>query len=77
MKASTVAAQEDRREQEERYFEARVARFDKDRRQLIKKDQVIRDFLLQKKADLYEVIEENMKKLKVFESKSLVSPISP
>ena len=32
---------------------------------------------MQKKADMYEIIEENMKQLKVFDRTSLISNMSP
>lgn len=53
MKQSTVAAKEERKKEEAAYYEAKVARFNHDRRQMIKKDSVVRDFLTSKKADIY------------------------
>ena len=66
VKATTVAAKLDRQNEEKAYYEAQIARFNRDRRQHIKKDDTIRDFLIQKKTDIYAIIESNMKKLKVF-----------
>ena len=47
-KAWTVAAREDRKLEERAYYEAKVSRFSKDRRQAIKKDSEIREFLAEK-----------------------------
>ena len=66
VKSTTVAAKEDKIEEERLYYEAKISRFGHDRRSRIKKDDKIRDFLLDKKADIYEIIEMNMSKLKVF-----------
>ena len=46
VKSTTVAAREDRKEEERRYYEAQIARFNRDRRSHIKKDDKIRDFLM-------------------------------
>ena len=72
VKSTTVAAREDRKEEERRYYEAQIARFNRDRRSHIKKDDKIRDFLMQKKADIYEIIDASVSKLKVFKEKSLI-----
>lgn len=77
VKSSTVAAKENRLEEEKAYYEAQIARFSKDRRQAIKKDDNIRDFLTKKKTDIYSVIKNNLDKLKVFpENHSLIDPMS-
>jgi len=77
VKSTTVAAKEDKKEEERLYYEAKISRFGKDRRSRIKKDDKIRDFLLEKKADIYEIIESNMAKLKVFpENQSLISGLT-
>ena len=66
MKSTTVAAKEDRKAEEDAWYRAQIARFNKDRRATIKKDDIIRNFLLEKKAQIYDVIAANLAKLKKF-----------
>jgi hypothetical protein len=63
---TTFSAIEERKAEEEAFFQAKISQFNRDRRQLIKRDDVIREFLLDKKAKIYEIIEHNMSKLKIF-----------
>ena len=50
VKTTTVSAKEKRKAEEDAFFQAKIARFDRDRRQFIKKDDVMREFLIEKKV---------------------------
>ena len=55
-KAWTVAAIEDRKLEEQAYYEAKISRFSKDRRAAIKKDSQIRGFLEEKQAEMLKIL---------------------
>ena len=52
---------EDQREEAQAFYEAKFARFSKDRRANINRDDTIRNFLLAKKTNIAEIIWINMK----------------
>ena len=53
---TTAAASESKQEEAEHYYEAKYAKFNKDKRQPISKDDTVRNFLLSNNADLAELI---------------------
>jgi len=78
VRPTTISAIEERKEEERRYFEAKIARFNRDRRDKLRHDMPIRNFLEQKKADMYLIIAHNLKKLVEFPANGcLIERLSP
>lgn len=74
---TTVAAMENSRDEANAFYEAKIARFSKDRRSAINKDDTIRGFLLSKKADIASIIRTNMRKIKTFpKNQTLIKHLS-
>lgn len=72
-KFTLISSVEDQRNEAQAYYDAKFARFSKDRRQAINSDDSIRNFLLTKKADIVDIIRENMKKVKRFPKKETMA----
>ena len=54
--STSVSAMEDQREEAQAFYEAKFARFSKDRRANINRDDTVRNFLLAKKTNIAEII---------------------